>query len=256
MRKKVIAGNWKMNKGRSELELYFSQLNREVNGGLAAACDRLDVICATPYTLMSRAHDISSVLGVAIAAQNVHWENQGAFTGEVSVPMLLECGIHWTLVGHSERRQYFAESDLTVEKKVSIALKSGLKVIACVGETLRERESDQTGEVVARQVDAILSGAEGHSADLTLAYEPVWAIGTGLAATAAQAQEVHELIRELVGKRAGPSCASSIRILYGGSMNSANVSELLSKPDIDGGLIGGASLKPKEFATLINVALG
>jgi triosephosphate isomerase len=255
MRKKILAGNWKMNKKSEELSSYFKELDQYVAGGLAKATAKMQIAIAAPYTLLAKISEVSSVFGVVAAAQNVHWELAGAFTGEISSPMLLDIGIKWALIGHSERRQYFAETNLTVEKKLSAALKNGMTTIACVGESLAERQSGKTAVIVAEQVDAVLNGAAGYYQNLTIAYEPVWAIGTGLAATSAEAQEIHLLIRDLVLKRCGAEHASSMRILYGGSMNSSNTAELLSKPDIDGGLIGGASLKPKDFAEMINLAL-
>ena len=193
---------------------------------------------------------------IGLGAQNVHWAEKGAFTGEISAAMLKELGVQYVVIGHSERRQYFGETDETVNKRTKAALAAGLKPIVCVGETLAEREAGATTKVVERQVRVGLAGL--HSADwdqLVLAYEPVWAIGTGKTATTAQAQEVHAFIRKLLAELAGAEAAAKLRIQYGGSMKPENAKELISQPDIDGGLIGGASLEAKSFADIVRGAV-
>jgi len=219
----IVAGNWKMYRG-PELD------------GLRG----LDAIVCPPYTRLRECVDA----GLTTYAQNVHWEAEGAYTGEISAPMLLELGVAGSLVGHSERRQYFGETDETVAKRTRAALDAGLKVIACVGETLAEREGGETEDVLRRQ----LSVLEPHPS-LVLAYEPVWAIGTGKTATAAQAQEVHAAIRAVL-RELGGSAGAELRIQYGGSVKPENAAELMAQPDVDGALVGGASLDPDGFAAI------
>lgn len=249
MRTSLLAGNWKMNKLNADLEAFFASFAKEC-GDLASLKDKVDLLFAVPYTLLDRATRLAAPHGIRIAAQNVHFEASGAFTGEVSLAMLKEIGVTATLVGHSERRQYFGETDATVAKKVKAALAQGFLTVACVGETLDERQSEQTDAVVTRQVNAVLAAADAPT-NLVIAYEPVWAIGTGLSATSAQAQQVHKLIRTLVGHKFGPDAANGMRILYGGSANPSNIGELMDQADIDGGLVGGASLKPADFAAMV-----
>lgn len=248
-RKRLLAGNWKMNKVSADLEPFFATFAKDVG----VIDGKVDVLFAVPYTLLEKAVRLARPLGIQIAAQNVHSEANGAFTGEISIAMLKDVGVNATLIGHSERRQYFGETDETVAKKTRSALSQGFTAIACVGETLAERESGKTDAVVTRQVNAILEAADSPQ-NLVIAYEPVWAIGTGRSATSAQAQEVHKLIRGLLAKRYGDSAAQSMRILYGGSATPANIGELLTQGDIDGGLVGGASLKPADFASMVRAA--
>lgn len=248
MRVKLLAGNWKMNKTSADLEPFFAGLG----GGFAA--DRVEVMIAAPFTLLAATRALAEPRGIRVAAQNVHWEPSGAFTGEVSLPMLKDIGVSATLIGHSERRQYFAETDQTVAKKVGAALGAGVMPIVCVGETLEERERNETDRVVRRQVLAALEGLDA-ARDLVIAYEPVWAIGTGRTATNAQAQEVHAHIRKIVGERLGAAAAESMRILYGGSANPGNIHGLLAERDIDGALVGGASLKAADFRAMVQAAL-
>ncbi|MEZ4742582.1 MAG: triose-phosphate isomerase [Bdellovibrionota bacterium] len=255
MRKPMLAGNWKMNMLNHQLAEFFSVLDARVAGGLKNALEKIDILIAMPATLLSNGSDFSSKYGVEVAAQNVHWQESGAYTGEISVAMLKEVGIQATLIGHSERRQYFAETDETVAEKVTACLAQKMKVIACVGETIEEREAEHTEKIIEKQTVAILKAANADPSQLIIAYEPVWAIGTGLAATAEHAQEVHKFIRDLIERELGASTAETMRILYGGSMKPENTAELLAKPDIDGGLIGGASLKPNSFADMINFGL-
>jgi triosephosphate isomerase len=248
MRVKLLAGNWKMNKTSADLEPFFAGLG----GGFPA--DRVEVMIAAPFTLLATARELAEPRGIRVAAQNVHWESSGAFTGEVSLPMLKDIGVSATLIGHSERRQYFAETDQTVSKKVRAALAAGVTPVVCVGETLEERERNETDRVVRRQVLAALEGLDAPR-DLVIAYEPVWAIGTGRTATNAQAQEVHAHIRKIVDERFGAAAAESMRILYGGSANPGNIQGLLAERDIDGALVGGASLKAADFGAMVKAAL-
>jgi triosephosphate isomerase len=210
---------------------------------------------APPFTALAAAAEAMRGSAVELAAQNVHFEKQGAFTGEVSAPMLAEVGCHHAIVGHSERRQLFGETDETVRKKVGALLAVGIRPIVCVGETLAEREAGRTLEVVDRQVRAALSGLPAEPvAALTIAYEPVWAIGTGKTASTAQAQEVHAAIRKLLRELAG-GAADAVRIQYGGSVKPENAAELMAQPDVDGALVGGASLKAQDFSQIVKGAI-
>ncbi len=254
MRVKMLAGNWKMNKLNAELPGFFETFAKELVPDFPKAYQgKVEVVFAAPFTLLMEAARLGARYGIRAAAQNVHHEANGAFTGETSLPMLKEIGVTTTLIGHSERRQYFAETDDSVKKKTVAALAQGVTPIVCVGETLAEREKNQTEAVVTRQVAAVLE-AVAEPQDLIIAYEPVWAIGTGRSATSAQAQEVHKLIRGLVRARYGSGKGDAMRLLYGGSANPANIDELLKQPDIDGGLVGGASLKPQDFAKMVRAA--
>jgi triosephosphate isomerase len=256
VRVKMLVGNWKMNKLNSDLEPFFSAFMK--SAGLVSAADlagRLEILFAVPATLLARAVEICKPLGIRVAAQNVHWEASGAYTGETSLPMLRELGVPAALIGHSERRQYFAESDASVASKTSACLRDGVLPIVCVGETLDERNQGKMADVITRQVHRILAAVDTMPGDLVIAYEPVWAIGTGQTATAAQAQEVHALIRSLVAAKLGIHRAACQRILYGGSANPANIAELLQQNDIDGALVGGVSLKPEEFAKMVRSAV-
>ena len=249
MRKYIIAGNWKMNKTPSQTKELIAQIKPLVEG---ASCE---VVVCVPYVDLAAA--LESVKGTAIqvGAQNMHFEASGAFTGEISAEMLTELGVSYVIIGHSERRQYFGETDLTVNKKVKAALFAELKPILCVGELLDEREQGITAEVVAKQTKiAFLDISAEQAAGVVIAYEPVWAIGTGKTATSAQADEVCGIIRGVVEELYGKSVANEIVIQYGGSMNAANAAELLSQPNVDGGLIGGASLKAEDFAKIVSAA--
>ncbi len=248
-RTRLMAGNWKMNKLNSELESFFGDFAAAL-GKDESLTERVDILFAVPYLLLDRAVRLAEPMGIRVAAQNVHSEPSGAFTGEISLAMLKEIGVTSTLIGHSERRQYFCETDESVARKTKAALAAGFMPIACVGETLEEREENRTEAVVTRQVKAVLDTVDSPK-DLVLAYEPVWAIGTGRSATSAQAQEVHAMIRKLIAQRFGDDVSGKMRILYGGSANPANIDELLRQPDIDGGLVGGASLKPQDFAKMV-----
>ena len=249
MRKKIIAGNWKMNKTPSEAAVLAKEIAEVAKD---AVCDV--VICPTAVCLDGA---IKAIAGgnVAVGAQNVHFEEKGAFTGELAGNMLTEIGVKYVIIGHSERRQYFGETDETVNKRTIAAINAGLTPIVCVGETLTEREQGIMEETVRRQTKIAYLGIDGaKAAETVIAYEPVWAIGTGKTATADQAQEVCAIIRDTICGLYGSDVAEKIRIQYGGSMNDANAAELLSKPDIDGGLIGGASLVADKFAAIINAA--
>lgn len=247
MRKRIIAGNWKMNKTVTEA----AELARAVVGQMTAATETEVVLCP-PFTDLTAVAAAIAGTPVKLGGQNLHWEEKGAFTGEVSAAMLISAGCTYVIIGHSERRQYFGETDETVNLKVKAALKAGLIPILCVGETLAERQGDETAVVVERQVRAALDGlSDDQVAGLVIAYEPVWAIGTGVVATTAQAQEVHALIRTLVGKLYNVQVAAALRIQYGGSMKPDNAGQLLAQKDIDGGLIGGASLDARSFLDIV-----
>jgi triosephosphate isomerase len=246
-----VCGNWKMHKTQGEAR----ELVRALAPLLAPLSARVQVAVAPAFTALAAAREALAGGPIELAAQDVHWEKQGAFTGEVSPAMLADAGCRHAIVGHSERRQLFAETDEAVRRKVAALLAAGVLPIACVGETLAERESGRTLEVVARQVRGALAGLPPEEIGrLTLAYEPVWAIGTGKTATAAQAQEVHAAIRSLLRELAGPA-ADRVRIQYGGSVKPENAAELMSQPDVDGALVGGASLKAADFAAIVRGAL-
>ena len=250
-RQKFICGNWKMHKTVAET----TALVRELRAALGDLAGKVQVAVAPPFTALAAAVHAASGSAIEVAAQNVHWEKQGAFTGEVSAPMLADVGCQHGIVGHSERRQLFGETDETVRKKVGALLTAGVRPIVCVGETLEEREAGRTLEVVERQVRQGLAGLGAETlAAVTLAYEPVWAIGTGKTATAAQAQEVHAAIRKLLRELAS-SVADQIRIQYGGSVKPENAAELMAQPDVDGALVGGASLKASDFVAIVKGAI-
>ncbi len=249
MRKKIIAGNWKMNKTPSEAAALAEAI---VEKTADAGCDV--VVCPTAICIPGV---ISKTAGsnVEVGAQNVHFKESGAYTGELSASMLTDAGVKYVIIGHSERRQYFGETDETVNSRTKAALAGGLIPIVCVGESLTERENGIMSETVCRQTKLALLGIEKSDAEkVIIAYEPVWAIGTGKTATADQADEVCGIIRNTVAELYGEDTAEKIRIQYGGSMNAGNAAELLSKPNIDGGLIGGASLKPDDFAVIVKAA--
>ena len=249
LRKAVIAGNWKMNKTPAEAKELISAIAPLVND---AGCD---VVACTPFVDLASAQEAAAGTNIQIGAENCHWEKSGAYTGEISAEMLASMGVNIVIIGHSERRQYFGETDVTVQKRVRAALDAGLTVILCVGETLEQREQGITSELVAMQTKIALGGvSEEELKRVIIAYEPVWAIGTGKTATAQQANEVCHTIREVIGAVYSQAAADGITIQYGGSMNAGNAAELLAQPDVDGGLIGGASLKPQDFATIVKAA--
>ena len=249
LRKAVIAGNWKMNKTPAEAKELISAIAPLVKD---AGCD---VVACTPFVDLASAQEAAAGTNIQIGAENCHWEKSGAYTGEISAEMLASMGVNIVIIGHSERRQYFGETDVTVQKRVRAALDAGLTVILCVGETLEQREQGITSELVAMQTKIALGGvSEEELKRVIIAYEPVWAIGTGKTATAQQANEVCHTIREVIGAVYSQAAADGITIQYGGSMNAGNAAEVLAQPDVDGGLIGGASLKPQDFATIVKAA--
>jgi triosephosphate isomerase (TIM) len=251
IRKKLIAGNWKMNKTSAEA----LSLSKEIVAEVGKVTD-VDIVVCPPFTsieTVSKAVDGSSI---KLGAQNMHPEASGAYTGEISAPMLRALFATHVILGHSERRAYFGETDAFIDKKVLASIKNQLKPILCVGETLAEREGGTTLTVVQTQLDGGLAGvSKDDAASVVIAYEPVWAIGTGKVATTAQAQEVHAFIRSLLVKLFGEQIAQKVRILYGGSMKPQNAPELLAQKDIDGGLIGGAALETRSFVDLVKAAI-
>ena len=249
MGKYIIAGNWKMNKLPSETYDFVKEVAEATKG---AACE---VVCCTPYVCLSEAIRAAKDTHVKIGAENLHFENSGAFTGEVSADMLLDLGVDYVIIGHSERRQYFAETDETVNMKTKKALEKGLLPIVCVGESLEEREAGVTMDLIAIQIKKAFAGISAEDTKkVVVAYEPIWAIGTGKTATAEQAEEVCGGIRKLIAGLYDAQTAEAVTIQYGGSMNAGNAAELLAKENIDGGLIGGASLKSKDFAIIVDAA--
>ena len=249
LRKAVIAGNWKMNKTPAEAKELIAAIAPLVKD---AACD---VVACTPFVDLASAQEAAAGTNIQIGAENCHWEKSGAYTGEISAEMLSSMGVNIVIIGHSERRQYFGETDVTVQKRVRAALDAGLTVILCVGETLEQREQGITSELVSMQTKIALGGvSEEELKRIIIAYEPVWAIGTGKTATAQQDNEVCHTIRECIASVYSQAAADGITIQYGGSMNAGNAAELLAQPDVDGGLIGGASLKPQDFATIVAAA--
>ena len=252
MRKLFIAGNWKMNQGPEDTASFFKTLANAKTSEI----DKIDAAVCPPFVSLQEAEKgMKSVSGVRIGAQNLHTEENGAYTGEVSATMLRELSCDYVITGHSERREYFGETDEVICKKNQKALEHGITPITCVGEVLDQRKSDRQYEVVEKQVTGVLKEFSKEQAETTvIAYEPVWAIGTGETATPEQAQEMHQFIRGILGKMFGEQTAEKIRILYGGSMKPANAEELLDQPDVDGGLIGGASLKADSFNELLEIA--
>ncbi|MBA3065770.1 triose-phosphate isomerase [bacterium] len=251
MRKIIIAGNWKMNMANDEAILLSKAVAAGV--GMGEVKDRIAVMCPPFTALSSVAAGISGIKGLYLGAQNIFYEDKGAYTGEISADMLLSCGCSFCIIGHSERRKYFGETDETVNKRVKKALEKSLTPIICVGETLEERESSRELRVVKKQIAGALSGlSKNDIMKVVIAYEPVWAIGTGKTASPEQAQSMHAYIREQLAAIADGDVSQSVSILYGGSMTPANVKGLLECADIDGGLIGGASLKAEDFLKLVH----
>lgn len=243
MRKPIIAGNWKMFKTEAEAVDFVKKLKSQVKD----VRDRTIVVCP-PFPTLSKVWDEICDDNLALGAQNMFWEDQGAFTGEISAPMLKAVGCTYVIIGHSERRQYFGESDSTVNKKLFAALKHYLIPIVCIGEKLEEREKGTTFKVLEKQVKGSFKNVTSKQwENIVIAYEPVWAIGTGKTATPEQAQEVHAFIRKLLPK----DVSDQVRILYGGSIKPENIKELMARPDIDGGLVGGASLKVESFTKIV-----
>ncbi|MGM0507437.1 MAG: triose-phosphate isomerase [Bacteroidota bacterium] len=247
----LIAGNWKMNQGPEEARDLLTGLNERIR----TTEERVDIVVCPPYVTIPEARTILNESDVSIGAQNLHHEESGAFTGEISASMITQAGCRYVICGHSERRDQFGETDDQIAKKVQAAQAAGLIAILCVGEQLDQRKSNEHQAVVKRQLQTVLSNLkERDAARLVIAYEPVWAIGTGETATPAQAQEMHRFIRSILEEKFDHATAAGIRILYGGSMKPANAQELLEQPDVDGGLIGGASLDASSFTEIISIA--
>ena len=245
-RKPIIAGNWKMNNTIAETKELITGLIPLVKD---AKCD---VVICTPYTDLATAVEMTKGTNIKVGAENVHWAEKGAFTGEISAKMLVELGVEYVIIGHSERRQYFGETDTTVNQRTIAALNAGLKPIVCVGETLDQRQKNRTKSVIKKQVVGAFANIDEEAAkNIVIAYEPVWAIGTGVTATDEQAQETIKNIRTMVARIYNRKFANKMRIQYGGSMNPKNVAGLMAQPDIDGGLIGGASLKAEDFSKVV-----
>ncbi len=250
MRTPIIAGNWKMNKTASESRAFFSEFMK-----LIKDVKDIEIIIAPPFTALSTANEAVKDTIIKISAQDIFWEEKGAFTGEISPIMIKDLGCSHCIIGHSERRQFFGETDEAVNKKINAALKLDITPIVCIGENLKEREANRTMKVIETQLHGGLIGLSEIDMDrIILAYEPVWAIGTGKTATPAQAQEVHKFIRAYIRKKAGDKIADGMRILYGGSVTPENINGLMAEEDIDGALVGGASLKPDSFAGIVRFA--
>jgi len=248
VRKPVIAGNWKMYKTRGETRAFFDAFKP-----LVANSHHCEIVVAPPFTALETAIAAARESAISIAAQNLHWEKEGAFTGEVSARMLVDAGCRGVIIGHSERRQYFGETDEWVNRKTRAALAAGLTPIVCVGETLAERESKQTQAILKRQFEGGMAALTREDfSRILIAYEPVWAIGTGRTATPEIAAESHRYIRDLAAARFTPEWASAVRILYGGSVKPDNIKGLMAQVEIDGALVGGASLDAQSFASIVN----
>ena len=250
VRKAVIAGNWKMNMTPSEAEKLVNELKPMVEGK-----NGCDIVVCVPFVDVATVVNAVKGTNIKVGAQNVHFKKNGAYTGEISADMLKECGVEYVVIGHSERRQYFGETDETVNLRLKAALEAGITPILCVGEVLTEREQDVTAEVVARQTKIALLDVDADAVkNVIIAYEPVWAIGTGKTATSDQADEVCGIIRDVLTAKYGKDVAEAVTIQYGGSMKPDNAKELLSKYHVDGGLIGGASLKAADFTAIVDAA--
>ncbi len=247
MRKPIIAGNWKMHKNAAAGATLLEELKQSVGD-----TGDVEVVVCPPFTTLARVIEAARGSNIKVGAQNMHWEGSGAFTGEISPTMLTELGLDYVIIGHSERRRYFNETDETVNKKVKSAYAHGLKPIVCVGETLEQREAGATGQVVRQQVQAGLAGlSPEQAAALVVAYEPIWAIGTGKTASSADAEKVIARIRRVLAGMYGEDAAAKMRIQYGGSVKPDNIKELMEQPNIDGALVGGASLKADSFAAIV-----
>jgi len=247
MRKLIIAGNWKLNKTNQEAIELVTLLKRELSEIL-----EVDIVVCPTAVALSDVKDVLSESNIGLGAQNVYWEDSGAYTGEISAPILTNLGVQYVIIGHSERRQFFDETDETVNKRIKAALAHGLTPIVCVGEVLKEREDNKTFDVIETQCQGGFAGLTSEEIEkIVIAYEPIWAIGTGKTATPAQAQEVHKFIRELLAKLYNNDVAQTIRIQYGGSVKPDNSAELMSQPDIDGALVGGASLDADSFSSIV-----
>ena len=250
MRKKVIAGNWKMNKTPTETKAFVEDLKK-----VAESKNGCDIIICVPFVDIHAAVEGTKGTNIKVGAQNVHFAPSGAYTGEISASMLLDCGVEYVVIGHSERRQYFGETDETVNARVKAALEAGLKVILCIGELEKERDQGITAEILGKQTKVDLLGVTAEQMkNVIIAYEPVWAIGTGKTATTAQADEACGVVRSVVESLYGKAVADETIVQYGGSMNAKNAAELLACENVDGGLIGGASLKAPDFGVIIDAA--
>ena len=246
MRKKIVAGNWKMNMTPAKAVELIDSLKNEINS------QEVEVVVCPTYVCLPAVLEAVKGTNICVGAQNMHFEESGAYTGEIAPSMLVELGVKYVIIGHSERRQYFAETDVTVNKKVLKAIEHNLVPILCVGESLEEREQGVTIDLVRLQTKVALKDVKAEDAKkVVIAYEPIWAIGTGKTATSAQAEEVCKAIREVVAEVYGNEVADEVRVQYGGSVNGGNANELFNMGNIDGGLVGGASLKP-EFASIVN----
>ncbi len=252
MRNKIVAGNWKMHFTLSEAVQWATDFKK-----IHKPHPRVNVIVAPPYVFLHDLEEMLRSMQIHIAAQNMHWEDEGAFTGEISAPMLVSMGVHKVILGHSERRMYFGETGEILRKKVNKALEHQMQVIFCVGEKLPEREAGKHFDTVRLQVEKSLFQLPSHAwKNIMIAYEPVWAIGTGKTASPEQAQEMHAFIRQLLKEKYTEEVADQVHILYGGSVKPVNAREIFSQPDVDGGLIGGASLKPELFNEIVEIAKG
>ena len=251
MRKKIVAGNWKMNMTTAEAAALVNALKADL-----VNFREVEVVVCPPFTALSTVSNLVQGTHIDLGAQNMHWEKGGAYTGEICAGMLRELYCHYVILGHSERRQYFGETDAIVNRKTKAALASSLHPIVCVGETLQEREAGKVEEVITTQVKGSLAGLSAKEVlDSVIAYEPVWAIGTGKTATSQQAQDVHALIRKVLAAMFDATVAQGVRIQYGGSVKASNAKELFGMPDIDGGLIGGAALDAKSFIDIVRAAV-
>ncbi len=252
MRKKIIAANWKMNMTQSESEAFITTLLREIDD-----LDAVEVVIVPPFTAIAKVSELlTQTQNIKVGAQNMHWERSGAFTGEISPAMLRELFVRYVVLGHSERRALFGETDEIINRKVHAAYEELLRPIVCVGETLAQREKGDVEKVLSTQLRGSLANVDAKELQETvIAYEPVWAIGTGRTATAEQAQEAHAFVRKTLGEMSDETTAEKIRIQYGGSVKPDNARQLLSQPDIDGALVGGASLDPRSFAQIVKAGL-
>ena len=249
MRTPVVAGNWKMHGTLQEAATLITQLKARCDA------DAVEVVVCPPFTALNSVAPLLKGSRIALGAQDLFWEAQGAFTGEVSGPMLVEVGCRYVMIGHSERRTHFGETDQTVRRKLAATLQHGLTPIVCIGETLAEREANRTLDVLERQLDGALDGCPGGECrKVILAYEPVWAIGTGRNATPEQAQEAQTFVRRWLAKRCGEDVADALRIQYGGSVTAANAASLFQQLDVDGALVGGASLNADSFSAIVKAA--
>lgn len=247
LRKKIIAANWKMYKTPDEARAFIKAFLPLVNGH-----DRDEIVICPPYVDIAAVVELAKGTSIKVGAQNMYWEKEGAFTAEISGAMLIGSGCEYVIIGHSERRQYFGETDDTVNRRLEVALEAGLAPICCIGEVIEEREAGLTEEVLRRQCNRAFRGISAKkAAKLSIAYEPVWAIGTGKTATPEMAEDAHLVIRAEAAKSFGDEFANKIRILYGGSVKPDNANALMNKPNIDGALVGGASLKPESFAQIV-----